>query len=133
MQTADEAKTVLIVDDDVDFLEQTRLLLEEAGYRVVAADSQAGAEELLAEVTPDLAILDLMMEHSDSGFVLAHRIKARDASIPVILTTAVTSQTGFDFDAAGGAGGTWVKADVILDKPVRFEQIMREIERLFRA
>jgi CheY-like chemotaxis protein len=133
MQTADDAKTVLIVDDDADFLEQTRLLLEQAGYRVVAADSQARAEHLLAEVTPDLAILDLMMEHNDSGFVLAYRIKAKDASIPVILTTAVTSQTGFDFDVAKGAGGSWVKADVILDKPVRFEQIMREIERLLRT
>jgi CheY-like chemotaxis protein len=133
MQTDSDAKTVLIADDDVDFLEQTRMLLEQAGYRVVAADSQARAEELLEETTPDLAILDLMMEHNDSGFVLAHRIKSRDARIPVILTTAVTSQTGFDFEAGKGGSDSWVKADVILDKPVRFEQIMREIQRLLKA
>jgi CheY-like chemotaxis protein len=133
MQTPDEVKTILIADDDVDFLEQTRFLLEQAGFRVVAAESQAQAEELLAKELPDLAILDLMMEHNDSGFVLAHRIKSKDSAVPVILTTAVTSQTGFDFDAGKGLGSSWVKADVIIDKPVRFEQIMREIERLLKA
>lgn len=133
MQTENEAKTVLVVDDDVDFLEQTRLMLEQAGYRVVAAESQARAEELLAELVPDVAILDLMMEHNDSGFVLAHRIKSKNPDVPVILTTAVTSQTGFDFEATGGTSSSWVKADVILDKPVRFEQIMREIQRLLKA
>ena len=133
MQIRDDTKTVLIVDDDADFLEQMRLLLEQSGYRVMAAESQARAEELLAEATPDIAILDLMMEHSDSGFVLAYRIKAKDETVPVILTTAVTSQTGLDFEAGRGNATSWVKADAILDKPVRFEQILREIDRLLRA
>jgi hypothetical protein len=46
------------------------------------------------------------------------------------MVTAVTSQTGLDFTPSGPEQKTWVKADVILPKPVRFEQLKREIDRL---
>jgi len=72
-------------------------------------------------------VLDLMMEHMDAGFNLAYRIKKMDKSIPVILVTAVESETGMGF----GTGG-WLKADAVLAKPVRFEQLKREIDRLMR-
>ena len=70
------------------------------------------------------------MEHMDGGFVLCHRIKQQDHTIPVILTTAVTSATGMRFATISDDERAWVKADAILAKPVRFEQIIREIRRL---
>lgn len=123
-------KTVLIVDDDVDFLTQTQVQLQAAGYHVVAAESLKQADEALAAGRPDAAIIDLMMEETDAGFVLAHRIKRLDPAIPVIMVTAVTSQTGLQFDTVADDARFWIKADVILDKPVRFEQLTRELERL---
>jgi CheY-like chemotaxis protein len=123
-------KTILIVDDDVDFLTQQELVLKAAGYNVIAAGGQAQAEEILAEKRPDLAVVDLMMEHQDGGFALCYHIKKKDPSIPVILVSAVTSETGLEFDAATDEERSWVKADVMLAKPVRFEQLKREIDRL---
>ena len=99
-ETKPQNKTVLVVDDDVDFLTQHRLYLESAGFNVVTAESQKQAEEILKTLRPDLAMVDLMMEHVDGGFALCYRIKKLDPAIPVILVTAVTSETGLAFDAA---------------------------------
>ena len=126
-------KTILIVDDDEDYLTQHKILLEQAGYAVVTAGGQAEAEDLLKDVSPDLAIVDLMMEDMDGGFALCHRLKRAFPGMPVILATAVTSETGLTFDTATAEERSWVKADAMLSKPFRFEQLTREITRLLET
>jgi len=121
---------ILIVDDDLDVIEQLSLILKAAHYDVRTAESQADAEALLPTYQPDIAIVDLMLETMDSGFVLAYRIKQRYPHTGVIILTAVTSETGLDFDLDTAAEKQWVKADALLDKPVRAEQIKAEIARL---
>ena len=128
------AKTrILLVDDDEDFLFQHRIQLEHAGYRVTTATTRAEAEATAAEVKPDLAILDLMMEQHDDGFVLSHHLKRQLPGLPVILVTAVTAETGISFSPTSGAEREWVGADALLAKPIRFEQLRREVERLIKA
>ncbi len=124
------ATKILAVDDDTDYLAQLRVQLEAAGYAVSTAESVRSAEEALTREKPDLAIVDLMMERADGGFSLCHRIKKMDPRIPVLLVTAVASETGMDFDAATAEERSWVKADAVLAKPIRFEQLRREIRRL---
>jgi len=126
-------KTILVVDDDSDYLLQLRIRLEASGYEVTTADGQQNALEVLEKRMPDLAVVDLMMEHPDSGFVVCHHIKKRDPTVPVILVTGLTSETGMEFDAETDEERSWVKADVVLDKPIRFEQLQREMERLMRG
>lgn len=126
-------KTILVVDDDSDYLLQLRIRLEASGYEVTTADGQQHALEVLEKRMPDLAVVDLMMEHPDSGFVVCHHIKKRDPTVPVILVTGLTSETGMEFDAETDEERSWVKADVVLDKPIRFEQLQREMERLMRG
>jgi two-component system, OmpR family, response regulator len=70
------------------------------------------------------------MEHTDSGFTLCHHIKKRYPDVPVIIITAVTSETGLEFDSYTAEERSWVKADSMLSKPIRVEQLLREIERL---
>jgi len=130
MAAIDEKLTILLVDDDEDFLFQQRLQLENAGFHVVSAQGRAKAEEFLAEHRPDMAIIDVMMEHPDAGFILCHRIRQKDASIPVILVTSVNSETDLDFDLATQEDRSWIRADAMLAKPIRFEQLRREIDRL---
>jgi CheY-like chemotaxis protein len=69
------AKKILVVDDDSDILEQVSMILKQDGHEVHTAGTQDEAEEILLSLKPDLAILDLMMEEKDTGFVLCHRIK----------------------------------------------------------
>ncbi len=125
------AKTILLVDDDPDFLEQTAIRLKADGFEVVTAEGQARGEALLAAGTAfDLAILDLMMENPDSGFVLGHRVRRARPGTPVLLVTGVTGETGLEFDAATTEERRWVPADAVLPKPVRYEQLKSEVDRL---
>lgn len=132
MATKQKTITVLVVDDDPDFLLQERLQLEAAGYRVVSASGLPEAEELLEELKPDLAMIDLMMDDVDDGFTLGYRIKKKYPEVPIIMITGVTSETRLDFDAITPEERSWVKADAMLGKPVRFEQLDREVRRLLR-
>ena len=123
---------ILLVDDDEDFLYQHRIQLENAGFRVTTATSRAEAESLVDEATPDLAILDLMMERHDDGFVLSHHLKRKVPGLPVILVTAVTAETGMSFTPTSVTERAWVGADAVLAKPIRFEQLRREVNRLLQ-
>lgn len=125
-----EHPLVLVVDDDEDFRQQLRLQLEAAGYTVTTAEGETAADAILAEVRPDLAIVDLMMEHADGGFALSYRLKKRYPEVPVVMVTGVTHETGLDFTTDTAAERAWIKADAVLGKPVRFEQLRRELERL---
>lgn len=128
----EEVQTILVVDDDEDFRSQLVMQLEAAGFHVVAVDGEASAMKALESLAPDLAIVDLMMEHMDGGFALSYRLKKRQPPVPVIMVTGVTSETGLDFSSASEAEKGWVKADALLSKPVRFEQLRREIDRLLQ-
>ena len=123
-------KKLLLVDDDMDILEQLSLALGGEGYEVVTAQGRKEGEEILMLGRPDLAIIDLMMEEMDSGFVLCHEMKKLYPDMPVIILTAVTAATGLDFHARSDEARSWVKADALLDKPVRFEQLKEEVLRL---
>lgn len=127
---ANTTYTVLVVDDDPDFLAQQQMLLESAGHTVLTAEGESKAEALLNETRPDIALVDLMMEHQDGGFALCYHIKSKYPDLPVILITAVTSETGLEFDASTDEERSWVKADAMLTKPVRLEQLQREMTRL---
>ncbi len=126
----DTKKQIIIVDDDEDVLEQLTQILVGEGYQVHAAASQAEGEDLLLSLHPDLAILDLMMEQHDSGFVLAHYMKKLYPDVPVVMLTGVTSATGLSFASTAPEAKSWIKADMILDKPVRAEQVKDLVARL---
>jgi len=126
-------KRLLLVDDDQDVLDQLSLALRAEAYDVVTAQGRQEGEEILLQAQPDLAIVDLMMEEMDSGFVLCHEIKKLYPDTPVIMLTAVTAATGLDFHAQSKEARAWVKADALLDKPVRFEQLKEEVRRLLQS
>ncbi|MFH1429567.1 MAG: response regulator [Candidatus Margulisiibacteriota bacterium] len=127
-----DKKTILLVDDDEDVVLQFKPRFEEAGFNVVEAFSRKEAEQKLESLKPDLAVIDLMMEEKDAGFILAYHIKKMDSGIPVIMMTAVTGNTGLEFSSIDNTEKSWVRADVILAKPVRFEQLMGEIRKLIK-
>ncbi len=121
---------ILIVDDDPDIVDQLTLVLSSADYEVATANGIEAAEQTLLSFHPDIAVIDLMMEHHDSGFVLSHEIKRLYPGTPVILLTAVKAQSGISFEPGSEAQAAWVKVDRILDKPVRPEQLKKEIAAL---
>lgn len=127
-----DKKTILLVDDDEDYLFQTRLNIEQFGFTVITADSQREAENLLDTLKPDLAILDLMMEKEDSGFILAFKLKRKYPDVPVIIATAVTAETGMSFGVDSEEDRKWIKADLYIEKGIRADQLNKEIVKLLK-
>jgi CheY-like chemotaxis protein len=124
------APSILLVDDDRDFLEMNRGVLEARGYRVrCAADPRAALAAAEAE-RPDLVVTDLMMDRLDAGFSLARTLKERFAGLPVILVTAVSMQRGFDFRPRGGIDLAAMHADAYFDKPVDPAALTARVEEL---
>ena len=88
-----DKKKILLVDDDPDFVEAVRVIVESGGYQVrVAYDGQEGLDAV-AEEKPDLIVLDVMMPVMN-GHAACARLKAdkATASIPIILLTAVADR-----------------------------------------
>ncbi|MFA5865976.1 MAG: response regulator [Phycisphaerae bacterium] len=125
-------KRILLVDDDIDFINANRLLIEQAGFEVVVAQTEKEALDQLEKQLPDLAVVDLILENVDGGFNISYQIKKRDPNIPVILVTSVSHDYGFTFDADTDEERSWVKADMVVDKPVRFEQLLSDIKLLLK-
>ncbi len=125
-----ENYTILIVDDDQDYLYQLQTKVERFGYKTITAEGQKEAEDLLEKFKPDLAILDLMMENEDSGFILCFKMKKRYPDVPIIIATGVTAETGFTFDIHDENNRKWIKADRFLDKGIRADRLKEEIEKL---
>ena len=124
--------TILVADDDPDYLYQTISNLERSGYRTVAVESQSEAESYISKFRPDLAIFDLMMESDDSGFILCYKIKKKYPEVPVILATAVSHETGLSFSLDSEHERSWIRADKYLEKGIRAEQLDQEIMKLLK-
>jgi len=125
-----EKKKILLVDDDPDYLFQLSIALEDMGFEVITADTQKEAENIIEKLRPDLAILDLMMENEDSGFILSYKLKKKYPDVPVIIATAVTAETGISFQVDSEEQQEWIKADRFLDKGIKNEQLENEINQL---
>jgi two-component system alkaline phosphatase synthesis response regulator PhoP len=88
-----EKKKILLVDDDPDFVEAVKVIVESGGYEVrVASDGKEGLEAVAAD-RPDLIILDVMMPVMD-GHQACAALKGdkKTADIPIILLTAVADR-----------------------------------------
>jgi len=120
-------KKVLLVDDDVDFCEAAKLLLDSKGYEVVLAhDGKEGLEKVRAE-NPDLVILDVMMPEMN-GYDVCVVLKADPEfkNTPVILLTAV-DQALFKTTYTK-AMGLMTEADDYIAKPVEPQDLVRRVE-----
>jgi len=111
-------KTILVIDDDIDLVEIIRVTLENNGYRVIDAQTGERGLAMAKEQNPDLILLDVMMGKVDEGFQVAYQLRSDEvtADTPILMLTAVTDQTGFDFDPARDKD--FLPVNEFLEKPV---------------
>jgi len=126
---------ILFVDDDRDFLAAQTAFFGGRGYEVVTVDRVEGALEKISQEQPDVIVLDLMMEHYDSGFVLGRKIRQDPAmgNVPIIMLSGVASATGHKFAGDTAALKDWIKLDAFLDKPVTGRQLIKAVEEKLAA
>lgn len=124
-----EAKTVLIIDDDADFVRALGHLLESAGYVVAAAANGRDGLAQAKTVRPDLILLDVMMQDRTEGFFTLEQIRdvAALRATPVIVISSIYSDHPV-FSVRPEAG--WLPADLFLPKPVDPARLIAESARL---
>jgi len=81
---------IAVVNDDPDYLEMMRDLLEDLGYQAFFCTRDSGAYDAIKQYRPDLILADIRMERPDSGIRLVEQLRqdAETQDIPVIVVTA---------------------------------------------
>lgn len=113
---------ILTVDDDPDFLDAMRLLLEGSGYIVVEATSAEQGLKVYKENSPDLILVDLMMEEIDAGASFVKELKLIGNKSPIFLLSAAGDgmTNNIDYSQLGLAG--------VFQKPVKNERLISAIK-----
>jgi two-component system OmpR family response regulator len=114
----------VIIDDDLDMLEITGALLQDAGFEICTADTAEAGLELIAESSPDLVLLDLLFPEEPSvGFETAKMIKSRYPDLPLFVVTSINREYALDFSRAE------LHAEEIVIKPVQATRLIELIQR----
>ena len=118
---------ILLIDDDVDFVESTKIILESKPYEVVVAYEGDEGLRKAREENPDLIILDVIMPVKD-GFTAAEQLKKDPqlSKIPVIMLTAFSSK-GQETTIPRSRGFSLETEDYI-EKPVAPDELLRRIK-----
>jgi DNA-binding response OmpR family regulator len=117
---------ILIVDDDPDIVEACRLVLEREGYEVDGASSRAEGMKTLEGGSPDLLILDVMMEEPDDGLRMAREIRKAGHTFPIIMLTSVNAAMGLNIDK----DEEMVPVDEFQPKPVDPQTLVAKVQKL---
>ncbi len=121
---ASERKAVLVVEDDIDLLGMVRLVLEGAGYRVLAAGEGGEALQEIAREMPGLILLDMKMPGMD-GWEFARIFRARhDRQAPIVVLTAAD-------DARKRAEE--IGAEDYLGKPFEIDDLLAKVAKYMGA
>ena len=119
---------ILLVDDDADFVESTRTVLESKPYEIITAVNGDEALRKAKAEKPDLILLDVIMPVED-GFTAAEQLKKDEtlADIPVLMLTSYASK---------GAGtsiphsrGMELEYEDYIDKPVSPQDLLAKVEK----
>jgi CheY-like chemotaxis protein len=124
-------QTVLIIDDDVDFRESMRSLLEGHGYKVIEADSGAKGLQLVVEQKPDLIFLDVMMENDTEGYSVSFSLRNREEyapyrSIPIFMISSIEESPDERFSLSDEA--ELIRPDRYLTKPLDIPRLLELIK-----
>ena len=126
----DRAK-ILIVDDDADFVESIKAILETKPYNVIVANQGEEGLQKASDENPDLILLDVIMPVKD-GFTTAEQLKKDTelAKIPVIMLTAFSSKVGES--SIPRSRGYELETEDYIEKPVRPQDLLAAVEKALK-
>ncbi|WP_084718313.1 response regulator transcription factor [Streptacidiphilus carbonis] len=122
--TEDALARILVVDDEPALRDALESSLAFEGYEVTTASDGLEALDAIAEKSPDLVLLDVMMPRMD-GLTTVRRLRSRGDTVPVLMLTAR--------DAVGDrVTGLDVGADDYLAKPFELDELLARVRALLR-
>ncbi|NQU76376.1 MAG: response regulator [Planctomycetes bacterium] len=126
------AKRVLVVDDDADLRQTTRIVLSKAGYEIVEAASRKEAQQALKSQMIDLILLDVMMETDTEGFHFAYELRQdpKLKSIPIVMLTCIEQKMGIELEPQ--KAGDFLPVEAFLRKPVDPEKLTACVDDILK-
>lgn len=118
---------VLIVDDDPDFVEVTRSILETEGYQTRSAVDSRQALELMRQELPDIVLLDIIMRTALDGLQVVREVQTNPTMRPacvIMVTSILDTQYSGDFPT-----DEYLGFDSWLLKPVKPLALLNELAR----
>jgi len=124
---AEDAATILLIDDDPGFRQTTAEVLRGNGYRVAEVGEGEEALSLVTQLRPDMVLLDAMMDGMD-GFEVLEQLHAIPAirDVPVLMITGLDDSASIDRAFEAGTAG-------FITKPVNYALLLRRVRFQLRA
>lgn len=127
---------ILIIDDDPDIVEAMRMPLEANRYNVITASNGKDGLQRAKEETPDLIILDVMMETDTEGFHVAYELKSEEPDskykncrkTPILMITAISQKKGMNFSPE--KDDAFLPVDSFIEKPVQPKDLLAKVSEL---
>ncbi len=115
-----KAHTVLLVDDQPEFLQLARLLLSAHPGLIVAGEARSGEEALtlLQRLRPEVVLLDIQLP-GQNGFEVARRLRARVPGLQLVLVSVLADPQYAALAAAVGARGFLAKKELSAEAVLR--------------
>lgn len=126
-------RDILIIDDDRDFTESVRIVLQSEGYQVRAAPNAQEGLERIQQKVPDLIVLDVMMTTDTEGFDLAYKLNRDEnfKNIPILMATSfpqkMAEQGPDSFQHI--LGESW-PVSRFLEKPLHPDVLLKSVKEL---
>jgi len=118
-----DKKRVLVIDDDMDFREMAKVVLEAADYEVLEAADGAAGLELVKKEDLNFILLDVMMEEVDTGCRIADEIVKVKSDVPVVILSSFADAAKQTFDV------TSVPVKEYLQKPLKSDELLAVVKK----
>ena len=120
---------IYLVDDDLDLLEQNKMVLNAKGHEILTASSADEARSLLKKQgTPDLMVVDVMMENHTAGLSLCRDLGKSNPNLPLIILSGDPNKPNW----MGEDSTTWNSVTRFLDKPVTPEKLCAAVDEVLK-
>ena len=121
---------ILVVDDDPEFVEITRMILEANSYEVASANNGEQALQSMRQDKPDLVLLDVMMSTVLDGLSVSHEIQADPnlKGMPVIMVSSIITSP----HASLFPTDEYIPIDAWISKPMDPDDLLEKVRRLVR-
>jgi DNA-binding response OmpR family regulator len=120
---------ILIADDDPDFVDASKIILEKEGHKILTADNVRDVMRLLDKENPELLIIDVMMEQPDDGIAIAQELRRKGNTIPIIMITSISKLSGMEY----GKDESLVPVDEFQEKPIEPRKLVELVNKLLKG
>jgi len=117
---------ILIIDDDPDMVESSRIVLDSRGYETDVAQTRDEGMAKVESFQPDLILLDVMMQQPDDGIALAQDLRRKGVETPIVMLSGISQLTGMQY----GKDDETLPVNAFLEKPISPEKLLEQVKEI---